>query len=228
MKWSEIYEKDFIYVNECYKLCDGYCCKNFFGEYFKFLDKEAVILPLIDEEYEEYKKRGGIENINATKKEIFFEDKIFTFYLLKCKEKGLCNPHLNRPFICRVYPYLPVVDIDGNIIDFVYAALIDNLVNRDFHKCPLVKEESIKNSLKNNLKDISFSPKMIFALNLANLLVKYLKIYIPERMENSNIKDIVKKFEMLFLSNKIFKDKNFQLETKEIYNKVKDRYGDFL
>lgn len=230
MDWNKIYEKNFIYANECYKTCDGYCCKNFFGTHFKFLDKDAVILPLIDDEYNEYKKRGGIKNINdIVKKEIPFDDKIFTLYLLKCREKGLCNPHNNRPFICRIYPYFPVIDLDGNVVDFVYASLIDNLVDENYHKCTLIKDNSILKELRKNLLDISFSTKMILGLKLVELLIKYLKSYIPNKIDNKNKEqNIVTKFEMLFLSNKIFKNENFQLEAKQIYSQIKEKYGNFL
>ena len=227
--WNEIYNKELIYAPNCYTKCDGYCCNNFFGKYFSFLDKEAVILPLIDEEYKEYKQRGGIKNITETKKEIKFNDnKIFTIYLLKCKEKGLCNPHSNRPFICRTYPYLPTVDEYGNINGVIFAALIDNIINPYFHPCPLTKEEDIKQQLISNLSDIKFTPKMILALKLSELLIKYLQKEIDEFIDDKNIKSVIKKFEKIFLTNKIFKNPKFKQEANKIYNNLKRVYGDFL
>jgi len=227
--WNKVYEKEFIFAPECYKSCNSYCCNNFFGEYFSFLDKEAVILPLIDEEYEVYKKRGGIKNITETKKEITFNDnKKLTLYLLKCKEHGLCSPHNNRPFICRIYPYLPKVDLEGNIEGLLYASLIDNIIEKNYHPCPLTKQNDIKEELLNNLKDIKFTPKTILALKLAELLIIYLQKEIKEFINEKNKALVIKKFEKIFLGNKIFKNEQFKKEANEIYMKMKKRYGEFL
>ena len=226
--WAEIYDKELIYAPNCWMECDGYCCQNFFGKHFKFLDKESVILPLIEEEYAEYKKRGGIENLKETKKTIPIKDKSITLYLLKCQEKGLCNPHQNRPFICRVYPYFPVVSQTGEIIDFTYAALMDNLVSKEYHKCPLTKEERTKKEIVKNLGTIE-DPKIIFIFMLTNLLIEHLKKYIPDRIDSPRSeRKLVAKFEKLILGNKIFKDKSFKDEAAAIYDALVKQYGEFL
>ncbi len=221
--WSEIYQKELFLAPNCYKECDGYCCNNFFGKYYNILDKDSVILPMIDEEYEEYKKRGGIKNITEKKYEIKIKDKKFVFYLLGCKEKGLCNPHSNRPFICRVYPYLPKVNIKGEIIGFNYASMMDIFYSsKKTHKCPLVTKDYIQQSIKQNLPKLT--PKMIFALILIDEVFKEIKKFIPEYIDKSDIQKFITKFEMLMLSSKVFKNINIE----KIYEEVKKEYGEFL
>jgi Fe-S-cluster containining protein len=220
MDWSKLYEKELFRADNCYLKCDSYCCNNFFGKYYNFLDKDSVVLPLIDEEYEIYKKRGGIKNIKEKKYELNIGEKKFIFFLLYCKEKGLCKPHTNRPFICRTYPFLPKVNEYGEIIGFNYASLFDIFFNKENHNCPLVKDKKIYNEWKQNLPE--FSPKMIFALMLLDALIEELKkldLNFSESMKQS-----VNKLELILLSGKVFK----KIDVTKIYEKVKKVYGEFL
>jgi len=223
MKWSEIYQKELFLAPECYKECSGYCCNNFFGKYYKILDKESVVLPMIDDEYEEYKKRGGIKNVKEKRYEIKVKDKKFVFYLLSCKEKGLCNPHSNRPFICRIYPYLPKVNEKGEIIGFNYASIMDIFYSsKEKHNCPLVRKDYIKEEIKKNLPKLS--AKMIFALILVDEVFKEIKKFLPEYIDQNDKKKFISKFEMVILSGKIFKN----IDIVSIYEKVKQYHGEFL
>jgi Fe-S-cluster containining protein len=228
MNWSEIYDKELFLAPNCYLTCNGYCCNNFFGKYYSILDKESVILPMVDDEYQEYKKRGGIKNVNAKRYSIKIEDKEFVFYLLSCKEKGLCNPHQNRPLICKIYPYIPKVDTNGKIIDFNFASLMDIFYSFDeVHSCTLVKKEAdrIKSDITRNLPKLD--GKITFALILIDEAIKNIKKYLPQKIDTlsqNEQKKFIKKFEMLMLSGKAFKE----IDIQKLYEKVKNHYGEFL
>jgi len=229
MNWDKIYKQEFFNAPNCYKECDSYCCNNFFGKYYNFLDKDAVIIPMLDDEYKVYKKRGGIKNIKEKKYKIeVTSNRFLTFYLLSCKEKGLCNPHSNRPFICRIYPYIPKVDYNSNIIGYNYASFMDIFYSNSIkHNCPLVAkdENKIKEQIENNLP--KFDPKMIFVLTLIDEVIKHIKKYLPENIDKLDIenqKKFIAKFEMLMLSGKAFKE----VDIGKIYKDISKIYGEFL
>jgi Fe-S-cluster containining protein len=229
MNWREIYETEFFQAPGCYLECGGYCCNNFFGKYYRFLDSESVVLPLIDDEYEIYRKRGGIENVDAKKYEIEVKPrKKLVFYLLHCREKGLCKPHTNRPLICRIYPYLPKLDDWGKGVGWQYASLMDIFYSSaQRHSCPLVREnaETIKREIMENMP--AWSPKMILALQLIDALIENIKTMIPEKIDTLNEEEqraLIAKFEMLILSGKAFK----AIDMAGIYDRLAKVHGDFL
>lgn len=83
--WEEVYKTEYVNAPECRKTCRRYCCKNFYGEHFNILDKTGVSLPLLEKEYEHYKKIGGIRNITTPAKKRTFYLKngnllVFTYY----------------------------------------------------------------------------------------------------------------------------------------------------
>lgn len=238
--WSEIYNTEFVNAPECWKTCGGYCCKNFYGEHFKILDKSGVSLPLLEKEYLHYQSIGGISNITTPAKKRTFHlpnGKSFSIYLLSCNCGGLCNPHGHRPLICRIYPYFPIVDQFGTILGFEFSALMDLFYRepKTTHKCTLVREEEtrIQNDLRSSLKPLLRDPEVVFIFRVLKLLVDRLKAKMGGYMDNlseDELKRFISKYEWLVLSGKPWKDSAFSDEIVVIYDEVKAAFNnqDFL
>ena len=238
--WKDVYNTEYIYSPNCWKSCNGYCCKNFYGEHYKILDKNGVALPLLASEYAYYKSIGGISNITQPAKQRDFtlnNGKTLSLFLLSCSCGGLCDPHGARPLICRIYPYFPVVNAKGEILDFEYAALMDLFYRNpeESHKCTLVREHAqrVKNELRENLKPLLKSPEIIFVFMTLKLLVDRLK----EKMDGY-IHDIpeekkgrfIQKYEWMILSGKPWRNNDFTQAVTQAYEDVKNAHGgkDFL
>jgi hypothetical protein len=122
-----------------------------------------------------------------------------------------------------VYPYLPKVNIKGEIIGFNYASIMDIFYSsKEKHNCPLVRKDYIQEEIKKNMPKLS--PKMIFALMLVDELFKEIKKHIPEHIDTTDTAKFILKFEMLILSGKIFKN----IDVVSIYEQVKKIHGEFL
>ena len=99
---------EFINFPKCYEGCGGYCCTGFKNNNFNFFSSEVMALPLLEKEFNEYKKSGGIIGLEEAKKIEEFKLKngaILRIFWLHCSLVGLCNPHQNRPLICKLYPF---------------------------------------------------------------------------------------------------------------------------
>lgn len=238
--WQEVYNTEYVKAPECWKTCGGYCCKNFYGEHFNILDKSGVSLPLLEKEYEYYQSIGGIKNITEPAKKRTFKlsnGKSFSIYLLSCNCGGVCEPHGHRPLICRIYPYFPVVDASGTVLDFEYAALMD-LFYRDpdsDHKCTLVREQSkrIKQELSISLKPLLRDPEVVFVFRCLKELVDRLKLKMNghiNTLDEAQLKKFIAKYEWMILSGKPWKDAAFSQRIDTIYDEVKAAFGnkDFL
>jgi hypothetical protein len=117
--FDRIYATDLAYATECWKLCgDGHCCN--FSRYkssFKFLGKEHLQeLPLLPGEYEYLQHRNWLPTFaNSDRRTITYDLDLgrlnIDFLLGKTKT---CNcAHDTRTTTCRLYPLLPLFDIEG-------------------------------------------------------------------------------------------------------------------
>ena len=237
INWNSIYSKDFVSFKDCYLTCDGYCCKNFFGDYFKLLHKKAVILPMLEGEFLYYKSQGGIQNITQKyrKEEFSFGDKKLVLYYLSCECGGLCNPHYLRPLICRIYPYFPIVNIYGDILDFYPASLMDLFFSSSAnHRCTLVREyqDDLKKQLSESLKELLCYPLFIFIFQLMEILARSLRDSLNHQcidlLSEKEKVDFLKKIEWNLLRRKPWKQLKFKEETYRIYIEIVAYYGEFL
>lgn len=237
LDYDKLYNSEFIAFKDCYKTCDSYCCSNFLGKTFKILSKNRVVLPLLEEEYLHYKSKGGIQNITQEKREIYTlkNGKQLILYFLYCECGGLCQPHAMRPLICRIYPYFPLVSLEGEILGFYPASLMDLFFGKkESHCCTLVREKDAetKEQLTQSLKALLESPLYIFAFRALEILTKTLQKHLNyaciDTLNPQERAGFLKQLEWSLLSNKAWDNAEFKDAITQEYEAVSKRYGDFL
>lgn len=234
-------ETEFVNFPKCYESCGGYCCKGFKNANFKFFDGSYVALPLLEKEFNEYKKSGGIIGLEEAKKIEEFKLKngaILRIFWLHCSLVGLCNPHQNRPLICKLYPFLPKVDNKGEILDFFSATFFDLFYDKSSHPCTLVAqhEDEVKAQLKNSLEPLLKDPLYIFAFRACELLAVYLRnllkkefgSYLINKINDENHAKFWQKAEMLLLLRKAWRNQEFYNEICDIHDEIAQIWGEFL
>ena len=246
INWEELYKLEFVHFKECYLTCDSYCCKNFLGENFKILNQSAVTLALLEGEYQYYTQKGGIQNITtpARKEEFTLQNgKKFVLYFLSCECAGLCNPHCMRPLLCRIYPYFPIINTKGKILDFYPASLMDLFFsNKSAHKCTLVREHDteLKAMLRTSLKPLLEIPLFIFVFQAMEILAKSLQKAMQTSCQNhlgdlkvdlldSRNKELFfKKLEWNLFSRKAWNTASFNTQITQAYTEIAKNFGEFL
>lgn len=237
INWQEIYDKEFVFFNECYKTCDGYCCKNFNQENFQMLPKNIVSLPLLKSEFEHYCKVGGISNLTLPPKEQKYtlkNGKNIEIVYLSCDCNGLCTPHQNRPLICKIYPYFPIFNNQGKLESFEYSSLFDVFYNVKNHPCTLINshKEELERQLIENVKILGKYPLLIFIFKVLKILIENLREYINindlSTLNPNEKKKFFAKFEWAILSAKAWKKDKVKDEIQEIYDDLARKYGEFL
>lgn len=232
---------EFINFPKCYEGCGGYCCTGFKNNNFNFFSSEVMALPLLEKEYKQYIKSGGIkEKVELKKIEEFRlkNSRILKIYWLYCNAKGLCDPHENRPLICKLYPLLPKVDSSGKILDFFSASLFDLFYDKFSHPCLLISDsfEEVKEQLKISVKVLLDDPLYIFAFRVCYLLCEYLKEYLKKKFGSHFIADINRgevqefwqKVQWLLLTRKAWRNEKFYSEVCDIYDEIANVWGEFL
>ncbi|WP_169752727.1 hypothetical protein [Campylobacter mucosalis] len=216
--WKNIYSSEFIHSPKCYESgCNGCCCKNFFApDKFRINNSQNATLPILKTEFDFYKANGGICGLDEPKKLEFvlLNGKKFIIYMLNCTKKGLCNPHSNRPLICRLYPFLPRINPQGEIKGFYEASLMDIFETR----CTLVNNDNIKEKLKTLLKPFLNNPEIIFALMVGEKLNQYLKEYMNQNFHRDD--RFYHNLEFVLMSLKAWNNQKFKQEIADIYDQV--------
>lgn len=117
-----LYSSDLLYVPECWKLCgDAHCCG--FARYksrFKILtNKPFQSLPLLPGEYDYLQSKGWTAQFGEHEHRVTpyaIDDRVIVVEELVSRRSGCCCEHMTRTVVCRLYPLLPVLDIDGQVV----------------------------------------------------------------------------------------------------------------
>lgn len=119
--FDTIYSTDLVYLRDCWTLCgDAHCCS--FSRYkarFKLIAQGSFQeLPLLPGEYQYLQERGWLAQFGD------FDHKVIEYSLdhrtlrvesiISRKPNCACD-HDTRPTVCRLYPLLPVFDVDGRV-----------------------------------------------------------------------------------------------------------------
>lgn len=120
--FEQVYRTELVYVPDCWKLCgDAHCCS--FSRYkkrFRMMAREPFQeLPLLPGEFQFLVSKGWHAQFQD------FEHKVIEFpldgYTIRAesvvsRRPGCACDHATRPTICRLYPLLPVFDVDGALL----------------------------------------------------------------------------------------------------------------
>ncbi|WP_086251358.1 hypothetical protein [Campylobacter devanensis] len=235
------YKKEYIYAPKCYESCAGYCCAGFTNPNFKLIRSNFIALPLFDIEYKEYLKAGAINGMEVAKKSEKFKLKggqTIILHWLHCDKKGLCNPHANRPLVCKLYPILPKVSPNGEILGFFNGTIFDLFFSDKSHPCTLIREnrQETQDMLKANLKDLLKDPNYIFIFMVANIAVEHLQNYIKAKFGTYIIDDIApnklaefwNEVEMAMVLRRAWNTHEFASDIEKTYKSVAQIWGEFL
>jgi hypothetical protein len=120
--FERIYATDLVYVPECWKLCgDAHCCS--FARYksrFRAIARTPFQeLPLLPGEYEFLASQGWLQQFGDHDHKVIdfsIEGYTLTAESIVSRKPNCACDHDTRTTICRLYPFLPVLDIDGNLV----------------------------------------------------------------------------------------------------------------
>ncbi|AJC86778.1 hypothetical protein [Campylobacter sp. RM16704] len=237
--FKNLHNIEFVFFKNCYTTCNGYCCKNFHSTNFNFLNQEEVIIPLLESEF---------QALNSIQKKSFlnFKEKIFTLqngkkikiYFLKCSSKGLCFPHYCRPLLCKIYPYFPIVDFEGNFLGVRECAFLDLFYKNDTnHPCTLINQhkQQLIEEFEKSTTILRQEPIMIFVFMVLKCLDEALVLHFSKKFQNKiyldklNLEEkklFFKIYEHNALTFEAWKTQEFSNKVVHIYNKLEQKYGE--
>ena len=131
--WDAIRRSSFVHEDGCWHTCNGgFCCSNEHPD-FEFqlhprswndapLHGGRVPLPRAGG------RRAGARRARLTPNRIaldFGGPRPLALVHTPCRLLGLCKGVIDKPLLCRLYPFVPVLGLDGSLEDLVPASIFE-------------------------------------------------------------------------------------------------------
>jgi hypothetical protein len=192
--------------------CSSHCCH--IGSQVRTFDAETdlVILPIPEVEFE-YLHRVGSPDEQWLDAKRSFDVEISGYslkvYMQPCNLGGRCDSGL-RPMICRIYPYIPLIDDDFRIAGTINATAFDLVWTPGTSEDPCLMRSApetarhlgLLNDLVSKLKIREENLEILLWFNLAFRYLEAFKLYLEQSFPEGGDVPLKDRFHNLYLCNK--------------------------
>jgi hypothetical protein len=210
--FATLYEHPLSTPCVLWERCDSHCCT--MGRLLRPFDPgiDLVALPIPAPEYE-YLCHIGAPDEHWPETPRPIELRISTYslrlYMQPCNLGGACNPAL-RPSICRLYPYVPLLDDDLQVRSVMNASTVDLLWDREgmSDPCLMRSEEKLNRYLEamtdlvTRMRGNRDNRELFLWFNLAFRYLEGFKQYLDENLPSNTGGQPQEFFHILHLCNK--------------------------
>ena len=120
--FESLYATDLVYKQDCWKLCgDAHCCS--FSRHkarFRMLARGgSQDLPLLPGEFDFLQSKGWQQQFHDYERHTTvydFGEGSLALDMVSSRRPGCACDHDTRTVVCRLYPLLPVFDLDGRLV----------------------------------------------------------------------------------------------------------------
>ena len=232
---DELYASDLLYVPECWKLCgDAHCCG--FSRHkarFKMLTTQPFqSLPMLPGEYEYLQSRGWTEQFGDHEHRVTvyaIDDRVIRAEEVVSRRSGCCCTHGTRTVVCRLYPLLPVLDVDGSVIgvderfgSFEELESIDAMPSVCQVKALPFSQTDLFLSMSRLIGSI---PEWNFQLRAYQMARQHVFSRVRDSKAKST-KNAFELFEMMYFMRRLFDHDGLRAELRSLADQFESHYGD--
>jgi len=234
--FERIYGTDLVYHKDCWKLCgDGHCCT--FSRHksrFKLIGTPAAQqLPLLPGEYAFLRDKGWLSQYRDHELRSFdldFHGRRLSVESLVGHSSGCLCKHDVRTTICRLYPFLPVLDLDGRLrdLDLLFGSFevleelqgtgrycrIEKVDPQEFAKFAAISRE------------IGTDPVSAFYVAAYRTALRHVHQRLADMGRGKQDVDYFRLYEMSLIRSKLIDRATFDQQLLELALLYEERYGD--
>ncbi len=238
VNWEQIHKETFFTSDKCWTKCNGgYCCSNNHPDFvvLRFIPMHGTTLLYMEDEYNYLLKKAKVPSDQPRSLSLDFgAEKPLRVIYTPCHHKGECKDIIEPPLLCKLYPIIPVISIDGHMEE-LYPASIFDLTFKS-------RNEQIPCAIKNECADFFNSEPHLLQLLKHPYIILYSRaakafadVYMRRLKDDKNLMTLSKKdfwqmWENKYLSRQIM-DKNAMDDLKqnvaETYENLKKQYKGF-
>lgn len=230
--WQKIFNSEFIFETGCYKTCSSFCCRWESKDMpFRIIPKGGTLFYL-PKEYAYISEYGKVTELEPFKMKAKFFDKEITLYYKHCNDDANCNIKFSRSLYCKLYPFLPVFDINGTLTDLKYISVYDVTAEIIKQKTPCYVKDLKEKYLKHwqeNPETISLltEPYTLFYLMVGNILHDNYVKTLTNNLELISLTGNMfwKKWEKLYLAGKLINKAQLEHDIEILYLEMNKKYN---
>jgi hypothetical protein len=238
--WDQIHNISYPSIPDCWEKCGGgFCCNNR-HELVKFraIPSGRQSFPVLDSEYHYLKESGALApemsaNIRTTSA-VLKNGTTASVHMMTCSQGGHCFSWEKRPLICKIYPFVPIPDLNGDVTHFEVGSVFDIMFHLAGLPSPCVPQENHAAQLQAGLKEkmgwIFKMPYFIFYFRAFEIIAQELRAGFSEQYKGSPAQDYTRffrDFEILYMSQKLFSGERIKNKLEDLYSSLIEKYGDF-
>jgi hypothetical protein len=133
VSWESIHRETFLLEEQCWTTCNGgFCCSNNHPDFqFQLIPTAGTTILYMEEEYRwlaahgkvpDPQTPGGVANLVSID---FGGPRPLSLVQTTCRLLGRCNGVIDKPLLCKLYPMLPVLGIDGALEDVIASSIFE-------------------------------------------------------------------------------------------------------
>jgi len=240
--WEAIKNEVFLFEAGCWNGCGGgFCCSQNHPDFdFKLMPKTGTGTTLLywDREYEYLEKRGKVQPVSEVGKPHKLElnfggPRPLTITHVPCRHLGLCDGKLDKPLVCKLYPFLPVVGTDGSVEEVLPLSIFDLTFDAIGERSPCWVRMKAKQYLAQWQKPGALPESfhhplyMLYSQAARHFVDLYMKNEHP-RLKGKTGKDFWTTWEFLYLGGRLFDAKELKARVHKTYLDIVAVHGEFM
>lgn len=231
--WKTVETTEFLFEKECYKTCDSFCCKWEHDDFPRYIIKKSGTPLYLPKEYEYIKSYHNFQTNKIKKFELCFNEingggnLCLDLYYTQCSDVVNCNKQFVRPLYCRLYPFFPVLNIEGELLDVKSISLYDIAAELKNISTPCYLKQNKEYYLKlwkqdETILSIFRYHYLLFYFMVANITHdNYIKALQKSDLLKYDNTDFWQNWELAYLEKKLFL-------ADELKEKINDLYDSFI
>jgi hypothetical protein len=241
--WERIHRETFLYEGQCWTTCNGgFCCNHNHPDFqFRLIPTTGSTILYLEDEFRwltQHGKAPTAEVMGSALQEMTFDfggPRPLTFMQIHCRLLGKCQGVIDKPLLCKVYPMLPVLGIDGALEDIAPSSVFELTMQVRGSRTPCTvvdKRQHYLNKWRNDPEQLESlrHPYIILHLQAAK---HFADVYRDRLNDNEALrglcgKDFWQAWEMEYLLGNLVDAERLGRCVLKTYGELVDRYGQFL
>lgn len=230
--WKEIEETEFLFEKECYKTCSSFCCRWDHEDFPRFLIPKGGTLFYLPKEMIYIKKYGKLPDKPISELYTTLSNNIkINIYYTACNDDNHCNINFSRTLYCRLYPFFPVFNIHGELLNLKYISIYDitsDLINLKTPCYIKNKKSEYIDKWKNdkNIHRLFTNPYLLFHFLVADILHdNYVETIKDSTLLENEGEMFWRLWEKAYLKKQLINKVKLVNKLDEMYNNFTNIYG---
>jgi hypothetical protein len=241
VNWEALSNLSFVYEDNCWQGCKADCCQSELPDAnFKFIKNPGTWIFYMPEEYKYYKNLGKVPSLNRSSSDL--RDVHITLtnglkisgFWCHCEYEGLCRKDIEPPLLCKLVPFLPVMNIDGKLESISMINFLDTTISAmgfDERCSVLNKKEKYLTLWRNNpdLIEPLRHPYILFYLMATNQLIENYKETLLNHpvLGQKNGTAFWNAWEIEYVTGRLFDKPKAMSTLQRLYEKFTKKYDGF-